>query len=494
MKQGAIWRLNEDFDYEMLRFSVRDVLDGKDDKLLKPQDIVYLYSEKDVQGPAIVSIQGHVRNPGDYTFVEDMSVQDIVLLAGDLLPGAYTQRAEVLRLTPDQRRMIIPIELSKAMDGDPQENIVLRRSDIVQVLSRDEVTLRSTVYIDGYIKNSGSYHRYEGMRVSDLIIAAGGLNADVGTTIQYTSGRFEGPSKSQTLILKGTPSEFVVEPDLLLKDDDHISVMGTADFTIVPKIASIAGRVANPGSYPLRLDEQDDEADTIYDLIQRGGGLLEDANPKGMILYRFREEILPEDRQVDLNYVISMFNREAGETATALATEQQKEILASSMTQQFGDLLGSANGALLVVPPRRIGISQWIRAIPIDGAKIMATKGAEGNMDLHHGDILRVPKMVDFVTVIGSVSSPGALPFIPNHSPKDYVDRAGGAMPDASLPRMIVMRANGAASQANTVKDIEAGDVIIVPSQHMFRTGRIKAPWSETFLRLISIAAATILF
>ena len=129
MEQGTVWRLNDNFDYELVRFSVREVLDGADDVPLQPYDIVHLYAEADVQIPAVVLVEGQVRNPGEFPFIQGMTVRDLVMLAGGLLPGAYTERAEILRLTPDQRARILPVTLLQALSEDGPENIPLQRGD-----------------------------------------------------------------------------------------------------------------------------------------------------------------------------------------------------------------------------------------------------------------------------------------------------------------------------------------------------------------------------
>jgi protein involved in polysaccharide export with SLBB domain len=493
MDQATIWRLNRDFEYEMMRFSIRQVLDGTDDVVLQPRDIVYIYSAADVRLPAVVQIEGQVRHPGEYRFVKGMTVRELVMLAGDLLPGAYTERAEVLRVTSDRRTEMLPVNLLRALDGVSDANISLERGDILQVLAREDVTQPSVAYVDGYVADPGEYHRYEGMRVSDLIVAGGGLKANAGDTIQFTPGRFEGTSKTQELHLALTAEGFSVTPDPILADDDRVGVMGRAEFTTVPKVVTIEGQVRRPGTYALSLEEAT-QADTIWDLIQRAGGLLDDANPRGMILYRMAEETLPPDRRPDLDYIISILNREAGETSAALSKAQQSDILSSAVSKQIGGLLGTQHGALLVVPPSRINISSWIRAVPIEGERIMAGRGTEDNLKLHHGDILKVPKAVDFVTVIGSVSSPGAVPYLPDKGPISYVNRSGGALPDANMQGIIVVRANGNALPLARVQTVEAGDVVLVPSQHMFRTERVKTPWVESLRQLIGIAAAALLF
>ncbi len=499
MQRGDIWRLNADYDYELVRFSVRKALDREEDPPVKPGDIVYLYPEGEVQPPNVVEVEGQIRKPGKYPFVKGMRVRDLILRAGDVLPGAYMSRAEVMRVTRDQRQEIIPVNLLEALAENDEHNVLLKPQDSLQVLAQEDMKDPSEVYIAGFVRNPGRYTRYEGMRVSDLIMAAGGLKPDAGATINYTHGRFEGESTTRQLSLEGPFDDFAVVPDPVLQDDDSIGVSGRADFTVTPKVVSIQGEVRQPGAYPLRETENEsDTDDTLYDLIQRAGGLRDTANPRGMILYRFREEVIPADREDDLNQIFSMLNREKEEVVTGLTKGEQTEVIANSaagkVSSEFGGLLGTESGALLVVPPRKIGISQLIRAIPIDGKSIIESEGKVGNLKLHHGDTLTVPEMVDFVTIIGSVSSPGAVQFVEGEKFHEYIDRAGGMLSDADRSRIILMRANGAVLPASKAKTVQPGDVIIVPSQHMFRTKHVGTHWTQSLRELLTLGAAALLF
>ncbi|MEN6304572.1 MAG: SLBB domain-containing protein, partial [Armatimonadia bacterium] len=258
-------------------------------------------------------------------------------------------------------------------------------------------------------------------------------------------------------------------------------------------VAAVEGRVAKPGSYALNLGEPGKrKGDTVYDLIQRADGLMEDANPKGIVVYRVRAELVSNDRMADLNQVLAMLNREVpGTSGSVLSASQQQDIMGQQVGRQVSKLLGTQDGAVLVTPPRMLSVGQWINAVPIDGAKLMASKGREGNLELHRGDIVRIPKKVDFVTVIGSVNSPGALQSMAGY-PLDLVKEAGGATPDANLGRMIVVRANGSASPATKGTLIEAGDVLIVPSEHMFK--RVKTASTSILRDIVSLAAAALIF
>lgn len=514
MDEGVIWRLNDDLDYEIVRFSVRNALAGTADPAVQPRDIVHLYLESDVQAPQTVQVEGAVSRPGTVAFVRGMRVRDLILAAGDLLPGAYTDRAEVLRVTPDRRRLIAPVNLARALADSETDNIPLQAGDTVKVYYRSEVTGQSVAHIAGSIRNEGSYQRHVGMRVSDLIMAAGGLEPEFSGTIHFTPGRFTGLSTTRNLRIEGTAEAFRVEPDLVLSDDDHVGVMGRPDFTVIPEIAQVQGRVQSPGTYalgangraaavtaagPAGAETADtetgiDTTDTVYDLLRRAGGLLPDANPRGIVLYRLREEVLPEASQDELGYVLSILNREASQVGAALTEADEAELLSSGATEEVAQLLGTSQGALLVVPPRRLGITQWIKAVPVDGERLLATEGLEGNLQLHAGDIVRVPKLVDFVTVIGSVNSPHAVPYLGGHRASVYVGQAGGPTDDAAMDRVIVMRANGATLPADRAKEIQPGDVIVVPSEHMFRAKRVGGGWTDTLRMLLSVAGAALAF
>lgn len=493
IQHATIQRLNDKFEYELVTFSLEDALSGKDDRTLQPRDIVTLYLKDEVLSSAVVSITGQVRKPGEYPFVEKMTVQELVMQAGDLLPGAYTERAELLRVRPDQRLQIVPVNLAEAARGVAEANLVLQRGDTLNVLPRSSVTEDSLVHVDGFVRSPGTYARYEGMKASDAIMASGGLRPEAGGTIQYTPGRFSGASSSQLLAVRPTATGVCVEPDMVLKDDDRLGVIGATDFTTVPPVAAIEGRVVKPGSYALNLgDPGKRQGDTVYDIIQRANGLMDDANPKGIVVYRIRTEVLPNDRQSDLNQVLAMLNRELpGSGTSVLSASEQQEVIGNQVGRQVSKLLGTQNGAVLVTPPRMLSIGQWISAVPVDGQKLMESEGREGNLELHRGDIVRIPKKVDFVTVIGSVNSPGAMQLLAGY-PFDLVKKAGGATPDANLGRMIVVRANGSASPAKKTTVIEAGDILIVPSEHMFK--RVKTASTSILRDIVSLTAAALIF
>lgn len=88
--------------------------------------------------------------------------------------------AAIIRM--DQRNFathVIPFNLGKAIDGDPNSNIKLQPGDIINVLSTKDVRISSLnsvkyVFIDGEVVAPGVYEMPPGSRLLDVIHAAGG--------------------------------------------------------------------------------------------------------------------------------------------------------------------------------------------------------------------------------------------------------------------------------------------------------------------------------
>lgn len=467
MGEAALWRLGPDLDYDLIPVDLPAALnhDPAHDLELQARDQLIVYFQEDVERPMEVTVNGAVLRPGTVTWVRGMRVSDLVAQAGGLLDGAYTPQANLLRLGPDQRRALIPVNLERALAGDAEANLRLARGDVLEVLLREDVTEPSEVRVKGMVNAPGTYPRPEGMRVSGAILAAGGLTRYAGDEVEYTPGGAEGSVHPIYLSLRREGEHFTVEPDPIVGDGDLISVLGRGDLIPEPPEVSIAGRVARPASYALQ--ETVDEPDTVYRLIKRAGGLLPDANPRGIVLYRLRSEIIKDEQEWDLRQVIATFNREMasasieGETQRAAGTSAQ---LAASLQAAFME-----GENTVVIPPRRLSETAWARAIPIDGAKLIASQGREGDFPLMPGDVVVVPALPTTVTVMGAVVRAGALAWEEGLRAVDYIEQAGNFTPDARPERTVVIRANGEVVPRGLRETLYPGDIVLVPSDYIFR-------------------------
>jgi protein involved in polysaccharide export with SLBB domain len=479
---AALWRLNDELDYELTNFDLAAAMrgDATHNLRLQARDRVIVLSEETVEPPMEVEVRGAVRYPSILTWTRGMRVSDLLLQGGGPAEDAYLERASLQRVGGNQRREHLSVNLAEALARDENADMVLERGDILTVFARSEVVAPSEIRVSGFVQKPETYPRIERMRASDAILAAGGLAPEAGDEIEYTPGGARGEVAPQYLRLRRVGGGFEVEPDVLLADDDHIAVLGAGDLIAKPPTVQIKGRVTRPGPYALRATVE--QPDTVWKLIERAEGLLADANPNGIVLYRLREALIADEQDEDLQQLIDAFNRELREQML-MSEEQRSAALGEQITQGLLNVFSSERSTMLIVPPERLSAQAWVRAVPIDGELLTSTDGAEGDFPLEEGDVVVVPPMPTTVTVLGSVVRRGAVPYVEGQPVRQYLQYAGGATDGAWLDRLVIVRANGRVEARALDAEVKPGDVILVPSTYMFRT--IDSP--TTFERVLNI-------
>ena len=77
-----------------------------------------------------IKIEGAVFRPDFYSFTEGMHVSALIARAEGLKEDAYSKRGTVIRLKSDLTTEIVNFDLAKALDGDPTEDILLKRETL----------------------------------------------------------------------------------------------------------------------------------------------------------------------------------------------------------------------------------------------------------------------------------------------------------------------------------------------------------------------------
>ena len=159
-------------------------LTPKKDILVKDGDLLSVRSINNVL--PIVRIAGAVYMPGSYAFAPDMRVSDLVHMALGLRRFAFTDNAELTRvdITDKGPRIVrIPINLNKALAGNPANDVTLREDDYLFVKSVPDWRLYRTVTIKGDVRFPGTYAIKKDEKLSALLARAGGFTKDA-----YLSG------------------------------------------------------------------------------------------------------------------------------------------------------------------------------------------------------------------------------------------------------------------------------------------------------------------
>jgi protein involved in polysaccharide export with SLBB domain len=122
---------------------------------------------------------------------------------------------------------VVAFNLRRALDGEPSANLELENLDEIEIFSKEEIKALPSVSVVREVRKPGTYPLLAGMRVSDLIMMAGGLRK-VAYTPQADLTRYEvGGSKTTVQLLTvdleralaGDPSH-----DLLLRELDRLAV------------------------------------------------------------------------------------------------------------------------------------------------------------------------------------------------------------------------------------------------------------------------------
>ena len=105
-----------------------------------------------------------------------MRVSDLLALGGEggqVLPGTYRLRGEILRTLPDGRTRLLSFDVDRALEGDPAQNLPLQPRDRVELGNVADLRLPERVTILGPFTRPGVFDWHEGMRAADLIYRAG---------------------------------------------------------------------------------------------------------------------------------------------------------------------------------------------------------------------------------------------------------------------------------------------------------------------------------
>jgi len=494
MGHGALTRLDDNRHVELIAFNVREQYYGGADIQIpvQPKDWIRVYLQSEVEPEQQVEIRGAVARPDTYRWSVRLAVSQLLLLAGGALPGAYMERADLLRLTTDKTYEIMPVNLRAALAGDVDADIILQRGDILTVIRQEDARPLSSAYISGYVGKPGKYPRHDGMKVSDLIFAAGGLKPGAGPGIELTCGRFQGRPQTVKLRLDGTPDDYSILPDMVLKDDDTVAIMGRGGFKQHVDLVYLQGQVEKPGSYIIKRDGAGQEY-TVHELLREAGGLLPDGNPDGIVVYRPHGLAMGASQAQDLDRVLDSLNYESRQPTMEVDAESQTAALSSTVGRNLTSVFSSDGAVSVVMPPRKVSQNDLVSAIPVAGAELLASRGESGNMELEPGDTVVVPRRINTVTILGAVPRSGAVPYVAGQNCIAYINESGGFREDAVAARMVVVHANGSAAPIRPDAAIRPGDVIVVPTKHIVRTVRTESQWQKWFKTIVSLTAAALI-
>lgn len=186
LNRVLIYRELPDFTKKVIALDLKNIINGtSEDVVLQNNDVLYIPSIYDLRDVGTVNISGEVALPGSYDYVENMTIEDLIINAGGLLESASTAKIDVNRRIKDasstsQSDKIGEMYTFTFKDGyvvDMQEDFVLQPYDYVYVRKSPSYMPQSEVTVSGEVAFPGVYALTErSERISNLVGKAGGVN------------------------------------------------------------------------------------------------------------------------------------------------------------------------------------------------------------------------------------------------------------------------------------------------------------------------------
>ncbi|MBA6417678.1 SLBB domain-containing protein [Colwellia sp. 6M3] len=133
--------------------------DSSSDILLQSGDVVFIPTQS-----KSVSILGEVRRPAIYELKKGDNFNQVIAMAGGLLPSAYPQSTMIERYNNQNLRSIINVDLTDSA-ARTQE---LKSGDYIRVLKSSGMYEQSITVI-GAVTRPGKYQWQQGIKIADLL-------------------------------------------------------------------------------------------------------------------------------------------------------------------------------------------------------------------------------------------------------------------------------------------------------------------------------------
>lgn len=422
----------------------------------------------------IVTISGPVKSPGSYEAREGMKVKDLIEAARGFDGEVYMIRGDVFRRNHDGTTTIVSFDVSKALDGDAENNIGIQPYDeVVFYQPEDAVFVDRTVTILGEVKEPGKYKRSDRMTVADIVNMAGGplpqsaSTVEVARVVDVKTGETEVNHLELSEVMSGKNAFAILDGDVII-------VKKRQGSKLRPSVVSIMGEVNTPGHYALTSEHE-----TISSIVKRSGGLTDKAFAKGAIFIRPEMSNINMEQSAIVEQIAKSFKNFADSIYKAQSASKGEggvssmaggvslgQGLAEAITKsvESSEALSALDQNNTMAEPQEYDTQGLIpERILIRFDEAMDHEGGYEDLVMRDGDVIIVPERPSTVIVSGAVVNPASFPFIPGQKLKSYLNRAGGYAMDSNPGMTVVVRANGEVYPFKSVKYIEEGDIVIVP-------------------------------
>jgi len=369
--------------------------------------------------------------------------------------------------------------------GESLSDIRLLDQDIILIPPR-----KSTIAINGRIKNPGYYESKPNESIQALIDYSGGYSTLAQDYVFIVNNDYK---NRRSAIIK---SEELYENKIVHGDSIHVPIIYSFQEYI-----TLEGSIKSPGKYPYQ------EGMTLKELLLIDGSIEDTVfkksiDFKNISIYRRKQNSIDIDRLViDLtdnkNDIILQNFDQISVPPNHLYKPLHSIIITGEVAfpglyninnqKTLNDIINSSGGLTKDALENGIEI--------IRDSLIVAWE----NMDfiLDNGDSLNVLRKTGTVQVIGEVHKPGFITFKKSYNVKNYINLAGGLNSYADSKDIMVIEPNGRAIPRKRIgwQSVPEGAIIVVHKRSLFSSANSVNGWQAFGLvaSQLSNVATTIL-
>jgi polysaccharide export outer membrane protein len=408
-----------------------------------------------------VTVEGMVRRPAVYELHGEKNLNEVLDLAGGILPAAALRHIEVQRMEAHEKRTMLSLDVGETSDKDALraafEKFAIQDGDEIHIFPIAPYNSAS-VYLEGHVLRPGKYSFHDGMKLTDLVSSYKELLPEpaerYAEIVRIAQPENRPVVESFNLALALEHPENAPKLEAL----DTVRIFGRYELEAAPEIA-VMGEVRAAGRY--RASGQEHLRDAIY----QAGGTTPDSWLESAQLFR----ALPDG--TTKVFSISLREALAGDPLNNILLEPRDRILVHRQPERVNppsvyvrgevgrpgryplasdmrvsDLVRSAGGFLRSANPESADLVHYAvlegeAARPSGEQTVNLTSAlggdANANVLLNDGDVLTVPQQTRWkdigatVALHGEVVKPGVYGIEPGERLSSLLRRAGGMLPTA---------------------------------------------------------------
>ncbi len=448
----------------------------------------------------IISVQGYVRSPGEYTLTDSSTVQMALFAAGGLRPGAQLDQLQLKRgpktivfnykhfLDTGDGKVLPPLQSldSIFVPASPLVGNIEQEFDPAKLAnSGDSADSRSAIKVFGEVNAPGSFSYKEGTDLVDIIMRSGGVT------------RFASVEQIR-VISNEKPTLFNLKRYLDTGDSSLMPELTAGSTVFVPKMEEeikagantvyVMGEVAQPGAF------EGNKGATFMDILANAGGPTRFAESRQIRVLRANGDVIRFDltaytegigastppviqpgdaifvpEKTDMNEA-SWLKVSPDRAVNILGEVTRPGRVEWSDEMDLIDLLAHVGGPTLLADTTKIEIATGDGKATVFDLDAFIRSGAPRNElpQIKSGAVIRLSNTGSAgdtrtsIKIFGEVNEPGSFRFKENTSLVDVIMRSGGVTRYASVEQIRII-SNNTPTLFNLKRYLDSGDASLLP-------------------------------